>query len=35
MAVRGLVTRHARQIGITMEVVFAVYLVVKGFGELP
>ena len=34
-AVRHFVTRHARQIGITMEVVFAVYLVVMGFGELP
>ncbi len=33
--VRRLVTRHARQIGIVIEVVFAVYLVVKGFGELP
>lgn len=29
------VTRHARQIGIAIELVFAVYLVVKGFGELP
>ncbi len=29
------VTRHARQIGIVIELVFAVYLVVKGFGELP
>jgi hypothetical protein len=34
-AVRSLVTRHARQIGVVIEVVFAVYLVVKGFGELP
>jgi hypothetical protein len=34
-AVRRFVTRHARQIGIIMELVFAVYLVVKGFGELP
>ena len=29
------VTRHARQIGIVIELVFAVYLVVRGFGELP
>jgi hypothetical protein len=30
-----LVTRHSRQIGITIELVFAAYLVWKGFGELP
>jgi hypothetical protein len=29
------VSRHARQIGIAIEVVFAVYLVWRGFGELP
>jgi hypothetical protein len=34
-AVHGFVTRHARQIGIVIEVVFAVYLAVKGVGELP
>jgi hypothetical protein len=31
----GLVTRHSRQIAITVEVVFSAYLVWKGFGELP
>jgi hypothetical protein len=34
-ATHGFVTRHARQIGIVIEVVFAVYLLVRGFGELP
>jgi hypothetical protein len=34
-AVHAFVTRHSRQIGIVIEVVFAVYLVVKGTGELP
>jgi hypothetical protein len=29
------VTRHARRIGIGIEVVFAVYLAVKGFEDLP
>jgi Sap, sulfolipid-1-addressing protein len=29
------VTRHARQIGIVIEVVFALYLVARGVGELP
>jgi hypothetical protein len=29
------VTKHARQIGIVIEVVFAAYLVWKGFAELP
>jgi hypothetical protein len=29
------VTRHARQIGIAIELVFAVYLGVRGYGELP
>ncbi len=29
------VTRHARMIGIVIEVVFAVYLVIRGVGELP
>jgi uncharacterized membrane protein len=29
------VSRHARTIGIGVEVVFAAYLVWKGFGELP
>ena len=34
-ATHAFVTRHSRQIGVVIEVVFAVYLVVKGFGELP
>ena len=34
-ATHGFVTRHARQIGIVIEVVFAVYLVIKGVAELP
>jgi threonine/homoserine/homoserine lactone efflux protein len=29
------VNRHARQIGVVIEVIFAVYLVAKGVGELP
>jgi hypothetical protein len=34
-ATHGFVTRHARQIGITIEIVFAVYLVIRGVGEIP
>jgi hypothetical protein len=34
-ATRAFVARHSRQIGITIEVVFAAYLTVKGIGELP
>jgi len=34
-ATHGFVTRHARQIGITIEIVFAAYLAVRGVGELP
>jgi hypothetical protein len=34
-ATHSFVTRHARQIGIVIEVVFAAYLVWRGFGELP
>lgn len=34
-ATHTFVTRHARHIGVVIEVVFAVYLVWKGFGELP
>ena len=34
-ATHAFVSRHARQIGIAIEVVFAVYLVWRGFGELP
>jgi Sap, sulfolipid-1-addressing protein len=34
-ATHGFVTRHSRQIGIIIEVVFAVYLLWKGFAELP
>jgi hypothetical protein len=34
-ATHDFVTRHSRQIGITIEVVFAAYLTVKGIGELP
>lgn len=29
------VTKHSRQIGVAIEVVFAVYLSIKGVGELP
>ena len=29
------VTRHSRQIGVAIEVVFAAYLIGRGFGELP
>jgi hypothetical protein len=35
VAMRSFVTRHARQIGIVIEVVFAAYLAVRGVGELP
>jgi len=34
-ATHTFVSRHSRQIGVVIEVVFAVYLVVKGLGELP
>ena len=34
-AAHGFVTKHSRQIGIAIELVFAVYLAVKGIGELP
>jgi hypothetical protein len=34
-AAHGFVTRHSRQIGIAIELLFAVYLAVKGLGELP
>ncbi len=34
-ATHRLVNRHSRQIGITIELVFAVYLAVRGIGELP
>jgi hypothetical protein len=34
-AAHTFVTRHARAIGIAVEVVFAAYLVWKGIGELP
>jgi Sap, sulfolipid-1-addressing protein len=34
-ATHGFVTRHARQIGMVIEVVFAVYLVIRGVAELP
>jgi hypothetical protein len=34
-ATHAFVTRHARQIGTVIEVVFAAYLLVRGFGELP
>ncbi len=34
-ATHRFVAGHARQIGITVEVVFAAYLIVRGFGELP
>ncbi len=34
-ATHGFVNRHSRQIGITIEVVFATYLVIRGIGELP
>ena len=34
-ATHTFVTRHSRQIGMVIEVVFAVYLLWKGFAELP
>ena len=34
-ATHGFVNRHARQIGIVIELIFATYLVVRGLGELP
>lgn len=34
-ATHAFLGRHARQIGIVVEAVFAVYLVIRGFGELP
>lgn len=34
-SLHALVTRHARQIGLVIEVGFAVYLVIRGVGELP
>jgi Sap, sulfolipid-1-addressing protein len=34
-AVHGFVARHARHIGIALELVFAFYLVARGVGELP
>jgi hypothetical protein len=34
-ATHTFVTRHSRQIGIAIELVFATYLTVRGFGELP
>jgi hypothetical protein len=34
-ATHAFVNRHARQIGIVIEGAFALYLVWKGFGELP
>jgi hypothetical protein len=34
-ATHTFVTKHSRQIGIAIESVFAVYLVVRGLGELP
>jgi hypothetical protein len=34
-AAHDFVTKHSRQIGIAIELVFAVYLAVKGLGELP
>jgi hypothetical protein len=34
-ATHRFVNRHSRQIGIVIEVVFAVYLVVRGLGEVP
>jgi hypothetical protein len=34
-AAHTFVARHARAIGIAVEVVFAAYLVWKGIGELP
>jgi hypothetical protein len=33
--VHAFVTRHSRQIGVIIEIVFAVYLVIRGVGELP
>jgi hypothetical protein len=34
-AAHRFVSRHARQIGVVIEVFFAVYLAIRGFGELP
>ena len=34
-ATHRFVSGHARQIGVVIEVFFAAYLVVRGFGELP
>ncbi len=34
-ATHRFVTRHSRQIGIAIEVVFAAYLTLRGIGELP
>ena len=34
-ATHTFVTKHSRQIGIAIELVFAVYLAVRGVGELP
>jgi hypothetical protein len=34
-ATHAFVERHSRQIGIVIEVIFALYLVVRGLGELP
>ena len=34
-ATHRFVAAHARQIGVVIEAAFAVYLVVRGFGELP
>jgi hypothetical protein len=34
-ATHRFVSRHSRQIGVVIEVVFALYLVIRGFAELP
>ncbi len=34
-ATHRFVNRHTRQIGVVIEVAFAIYLVARGFGELP
>lgn len=34
-ATHRVVNRHTRQIGVVIEVAFAIYLVARGFGELP
>jgi hypothetical protein len=34
-ATHRFITKHSRQIAISIEVVFAIYLVIKGIGELP